>query len=553
MGHGVGILPDRHLGENVPGTSLLDDLHNHGAGPVDALAAELKRGKGGVILIPQPSDSPNDPLNWPVWRKMMLMFTLTFGAGVVGAFGPIIVAGLEKVAEDLDTDVGVLSKMSGDLILASGLILLLSAPASVIWGRRPVLLLGNLFLLVSSILSAVAKDVGSLTTGRIIGGIGMAPIESLVSATIADIFFVHERGTWIAVWSFALLSGVCGVSIVNGYLIENASWRICFAIEAVLIGVLLIMTIFFVPETAYVRQTVHAISDLGVKPGLGSASNNSSRSTFSSDEDVSVEDKTLDIESSRKEVANTFLQLIKPWAGHRFSDQSFLKLSSRVLSLGASPVIGWAIIVFGTSSTWLVALSVSVSLLFSDPKFGYNIKPGPVGLISGVGPFIAAFLGNLMAGPLSDWTVRYMSRRNGGVYEPEFRLLMIIPLIISTTIGYFGWAISASLEELWIAPAIFYSLINFGQAVGGIAVVTYIVDSHSRFAPEAFASMGIFRSFFTFGITYVITDWISSQGVLRTFCTIGGINIGVCLMTIPMYIYGKRARSWVYRTSWMPS
>ncbi|KAH8116697.1 hypothetical protein DFH11DRAFT_1576823, partial [Phellopilus nigrolimitatus] len=386
-----------------------------------------------------------------------------------------------------------------------------------------------------SILSAVAKDAGSLTTGRIIGGIGMAPIESLVSVTIAYI------ESLILLIQFAMLGGLSGVSIVNGYLIENAC-----------IGVLLIMTILFVPETAYVRQNIHAISDLGAKSGLASASNNSSRSTLSSDEEHSVENKTLDVECSRKEVANTFFQLMRPWAGH-------------LHSLAASPVVAWAIIVFGTSSTWLVALSVSVSLLFSDPKFGYDIKPGPVGLISGIGPFIAAFLGNLMAGPLSDWTVRYMSRRNGGVYEPEFRLLMVIPLTISSTIGYFGWAVSASLEEPWIAPAIFYSLINFDMHV-----VTYIVDSHSRFALEAFATKGIFRSFFSFGITYVITDWIANQSmslvfaslstwsklkylVLRTFCTIGGINIGVCLMTIPMYIYGKRARSWVYRTSWMPS
>jgi len=30
----------------------------------------LKRGTGrykDIILVPQPSDSPNDPLNWPLW------------------------------------------------------------------------------------------------------------------------------------------------------------------------------------------------------------------------------------------------------------------------------------------------------------------------------------------------------------------------------------------------------------------------------------------------------------------------------------------------------
>lgn len=115
----------------------------------------------------------------------MLMFTITYGAGVVGAFGPIIGAGLTQVAMSLDTSVNALSMITGDLVLAIGLVLLLTAPASVVWGRRPVFLIGNALLLASSIWSAVAKDLGSLTASRVIGGIGMAPIECLVEATIA--------------------------------------------------------------------------------------------------------------------------------------------------------------------------------------------------------------------------------------------------------------------------------------------------------------------------------------------------------------------------------
>ena len=61
------------------------------------------------MLVPQPSSSPNDPLNWPFWRKCALMLTITYGAGVVGAFGPIISAGLVQVAEALNTDTNALS------------------------------------------------------------------------------------------------------------------------------------------------------------------------------------------------------------------------------------------------------------------------------------------------------------------------------------------------------------------------------------------------------------------------------------------------------------
>lgn len=73
-------------------------------------------------------------------------------------------------------------------------------------------------------------------------------------------------------------------------------------------------------------------------------------------------------------------------------------------------------------------LSVSVSLLFSDPAFGYGFGAGSVGLIAGVGPLTGALIGNLLAGPLSDWTAKYMSKKNGGVYEPEYVGFQVDPL-----------------------------------------------------------------------------------------------------------------------------
>lgn len=167
------------------GTSLLDDLHSHGIRHYEATDPNIKRDKEGIILIPQPSDSPNDPLNWPKWRKAALMLTITYGAGIVGAYGPVINAGFVQIAETLDTTPGKLSKMTGNTVLAIGLVLIISGPASVIWGRRPVYTVGNILLTAAAIWSATAQDMGNLRASRIIGGMGMAPLECLVEATVA--------------------------------------------------------------------------------------------------------------------------------------------------------------------------------------------------------------------------------------------------------------------------------------------------------------------------------------------------------------------------------
>ena len=113
------------------------------------------------------------------------MITVTYGTGVVGAYGPLINAGFVQVAEALDTTVSELSKITGDLILAIGLVLIITAPASVIWGRRPVYLIGNIFLIWGGAWSAASQDLGNLTASRVIGGMGMAPIECLAEATIS--------------------------------------------------------------------------------------------------------------------------------------------------------------------------------------------------------------------------------------------------------------------------------------------------------------------------------------------------------------------------------
>ena len=73
---GLGILEDKYL-DHVPGTSFFNDDPN--AAALSAYQgfelAKLKHGSGKnehIVLVPQPSNDPNDPLNWPKWKKHMV-------------------------------------------------------------------------------------------------------------------------------------------------------------------------------------------------------------------------------------------------------------------------------------------------------------------------------------------------------------------------------------------------------------------------------------------------------------------------------------------------
>ena len=97
----------------------------------------------------------------------------------------------------------------GTLILATGTGTFFTSAAATIWGKRPVFLVSTLILLLCCAWGFLAGSFASLAAMRIVQGLASAPLETLVTSTVGDVFFVHQRGSRLAVWGFMILSGVC--------------------------------------------------------------------------------------------------------------------------------------------------------------------------------------------------------------------------------------------------------------------------------------------------------------------------------------------------------
>ena len=83
-----------------PGTSLLKALDSNDKST-------------DIVLVPQPSSSPNDPLNWSHFRKEMLFAAIVFGSILTGVIGPVLAPGFTIVAGDFGvglTQISLLSK-----------------------------------------------------------------------------------------------------------------------------------------------------------------------------------------------------------------------------------------------------------------------------------------------------------------------------------------------------------------------------------------------------------------------------------------------------------
>ena len=193
----------------------------------------------------------------------------------------------------------------------------------------------------------------------------------------------------------------------------------------------------------------------------------------------------------RTQPPRTFKQTLRPWNGKLRHENWFL-VCLRPFILFGYPAILWSTLVYSLSIGWLIVLSESISTIYRN-KEGYNFSPLSTGLVY-ISPFIGGILGTVVAGKVSDIIVRFMSRRNDGIYEPEFRLVMAIPVAISTCIGLMGFGWSAAEKDNWIVPTVFFGVISFGCSLGSTTAITFAVDSYRQYAGEALVTLNFSKS-----------------------------------------------------------
>ncbi|KAL4941624.1 hypothetical protein BDV06DRAFT_194032 [Aspergillus oleicola] len=672
----LGILSDRQTDE-VPGTVLLlSSNRNEPLGlrhqPHRTSASSLpapyppsrsssrasapptkKTSNGQIVLDPQPDDSRNDPLNWPVWRRDAALLSLGFYCLMGGGMTPVLAAGFNQVSEDYNVDTQKVAYTTGLYMLGLGIGSVIMSPTAILWGKRPVYILGATLFILSAVWCALSPNYPSLVVARIFQGIAVSPVECLPSATIAEIYFLHERAYRVGIYTLLLLGGKNLVPLVSAAIIESLGWRWVFWIVAIIVGACLVLIILFLPETFWDRTPrprrhrkrpdfYRSVSDMvshGLHRGRATDARHSNMPLSGNngeaaspkrprkghvgfiDEDVGHEDldqekqeppydpeissirsqdrtagpyadgssdrekpspsqinipTSPDLEAgrlpSRSPVRSEsvepaaglsvqytnrlrdqseipFTWYLRPWNG-RISQDRWWRVAVRPFILFSYPAVLWSAVVYALSVGWLIVLSELVSHIYQD-KETYNFTSLQLGLVY-ISPFVGGLLGTAVAGKISDVIVRYMTRRNGGVYEPEFRLVMAIPIAISTTIGLMGFGWSAQERDAWIVPTIFFGLVSFGCCLGSTTSITFCVDSYRQYAGEALVTLNWSKNVFH-GLIFslFVVDWMEVDGARLVFVALGVIQLGLLLSSIPMYIYGKRARMWTVRKRFM--
>ncbi|PVH69073.1 hypothetical protein DL98DRAFT_661870 [Cadophora sp. DSE1049] len=175
------------------------------------------------------------------------------------------------------------------------------------------------------------------------------------------------------------------------------------------------------------------------------------------------------------------------------------------------------------------------------PYGPYNFSPSAIGLLS-LPPFIGSMMGAVWCGPVSDWSIQVLAKRNKGVYEPEMRLyIMIVPAILSP-VGIWIYGIGVGQGLPWIVPCVGMAINGFGlTGMGGLCTI-FLLDSYKEIAADGFVVVAFMRNGLAMVVVFALTPWIEGMGIQNTFILVGASCLFINLLMIPMIIFGKKWR-----------
>ncbi len=485
--------------EEIPGTIHLVDLQG------TILAKHSSSGQRDIVLVPAPSDDPDDPLNWSPKRKLLSTTCMCVYTLMVGIASAAIYSVLEPIAKDTGLTLNDLNAGTGYMFLLFGWGCLVWQPFALQYGKRPVYLLSMLATMAIMIWVPYTKSNGQWIASKVLQGFFGAPIESLCEISVTDIYFTHERGTYMALYALFLAGSNFLAPILAGFINDGQGWRWVLYWCAIFCALGFVFLFFFMEETNYDRRSrpmSNAQFEDGVETSPEGAVNSGGEKTTAMNLAVGgIEDggsKDYQLKSYW-----TKLKLFEPNAWQRRNRLGGMIL--RPIVFLTFPVIFYAGFSYGSNLVWFNVLNATASLILSGAP--YSFSSSMVGLAY-LSPLIGVIVGFIYTGRLGDWLVIKMARRNGGIMESEHRLWLFSISLLCIPGALILWGVGAAKGIQWFGLVFAMGVIAFTNTLGIQVSVSYCIDSYRELSGEAMVTVIIIRNTMSFAIGYGSVSYI---------------------------------------------
>ncbi|KAL2875798.1 hypothetical protein SGCOL_008945 [Colletotrichum sp. CLE4] len=383
---------------------------------------------------------------------------------------------------------------------------LLLSPLSEFWGRRPVFYYANIFYTLTHVGSALSPNIGCLLAFRTISGFGASACFSIAGGMLADLYDVHERGVPNAIITTGSLFGPVLGPLFGGIITQRAGWRWIFWILLIASALVTVLMNLFTPETnahVILRQKTLRIRKETGRTDL-----------------LSLHDNQVGT-SSKKNPQTLGKALRRPWK-----------------MLFRSPLVPVFCIMTGFISALLYILLTSTSSFFQE-VYGWSLETAGLAYL-GLG--FGSLVGLLLFAKTSDLIAVRLAKKNGGLYQPEMRLVtaFIPALFIPVTFFWYGWSTYARTH--WIIPLI--SLAPFGFAQVGINASSsaYLIDASGPYASSSYACVTSARCLIGGFLPLVGPTLYQNLGLGWGNSVLGFVSLAMAPIPLLLYRYGQKLR-----------
>ena len=121
----------------------------------------------------------------------MILFILSIISVIASTLSPLLAANTLTLALYFERGFTEMALLTGYHLCGVGVAGFIFVASARVWGKRHLYLLGTILIIISSAWGGASKSYGSLLWARVVQGIGLAPFEALVNASVGDLYFVH--------------------------------------------------------------------------------------------------------------------------------------------------------------------------------------------------------------------------------------------------------------------------------------------------------------------------------------------------------------------------
>lgn len=442
------------------------------------------------------------------WWLRLPRFNIAAIGWVVGFASSIDSAALKQAAEEFGVSEVTASLATGLFLIGFGSGALFAGPISETVGRNPVYITTLSLYMVFVMASGLAPNIGAQLAFRFLAGFfGSTPL-TCAGGSISDLWSPMERVYAFPVFATAAFMGPIFGPVVGGFIGQSShiSWRWTEWVTLIISGAVLILVVFFQPETYAPILLKWKANHLRKLTGDG---------RYRAEVEVREE---------------TFLYRL----GHSLYRPFVLTAREPIIMLVALYLTVIYIILF----TFLDGYT----FIFTET---YGFSQGLTGLAFigiGIGLCCACLLVPLVY-IRAHRDLKKLQEQGGTRLAPEFRLwyAMFGAPAIPAAVLIMAWT-SYPHISYWV-PLAASVLFGFGILCVFISSYQYIIDGYEAYSASALASVTLIRYVAAGGMVEVAIPMYKNLGVHWTLTILGCISVLLVPIPYAFYRFGPKIRA----------